>query len=153
MKKAHVHLTAEDLAFINELLSKGNLPVRKQRRAIGLRALHRGKTYQEVANLLNMSYRAVHAWGKKYQLEGLNFLDDKPRCGRPAEISGEAKAKITALACSKPPKGYQRWSLRLLADRAVELNLVDHISHNEVGKILKKTNYNPIEKDNGVSER
>jgi len=152
MKKEHVRLSDEDLAFINELLCKGDLPVRKQNRALGLRELHRGKTYQEVAILVNMSYRTVHSWGKKYKEEGLLFLDDKPRCGRPPEISGEAKGKIIALACSKPPKGYQRWSLRLLADKAVELKLVDHLSHNEAGNILKKTNCSLIAKDNGVSD-
>ena len=152
MKKEHVRLSKEDLAKIDELLSKGNLPARKQNRALGLRELHRGKTYIEVATLLNMSYPTVHSWGKKYLEDGLAFLDDKPRSGRPSGITGEAKGKITALACSKPPKGYQRWSLRLLADRAVELKLVDHLSHTEAGKILKKMNYSLTEKDNGALE-
>jgi len=152
MKKEHVRLSDEDLLIIDQLLSKGDLPVRKQKRALGLRELHRGKTYSEVAAMLNMSYPAVQSWGKKYQEQGLSFLDDKPRPGRPTEISGIAKGKVTALACSKPPKGYQRWSLRLLADKAVELKLVDHLSHSEAGKILKKTNCWFIGKDNGVSD-
>jgi len=150
MKKEHVRLTDEELSYIDQLLSKGNLPVRKQKRAIGLRELHRGKTYREVATMLGMSYPAVHSWGKKYREEGLAFLDDKPRPGRPTEITGIAKGKVTALACSKPPKGYSRWSLRLLADTAVELELVEHLSHSEAGKILKKTAFQFIEKDNGV---
>ena len=82
---------------------------------------------------------------------GLDFLDDKARSGRPAGISGEERAKITSLACSDPPQGYARWSLRLLADRVVELGLVDHVSHNHVGKILKKMNCSLTEKDNGAS--
>jgi transposase len=77
--------------------------------------------------------------GKKYQSEGLIFLNDKPRTGRPVGLSGEQKAQITALACSEPPQGYARWSLRLLADRIIELKFVDEISHTEVGRILKKT--------------
>ena len=153
MKKQHVELTPMDLDYVNELLSKGNLPIRKQRRAIGLRELHRGKTYQEVAILLNMSYPAVQAWGKKYKLEGLGFLEDKPRSGRPIGISGADRAKITAIACSTPPDGRARWSLRLLADKLVELEIVESISFKQVGNILKKMNYSLIEKDNGVSER
>lgn len=153
MKKQHVELTDSDLDFLNELLSKGDLPVRKQRRAIGLRELHRGKTYQEVADLLNMSYPAVHTWGKKYRKEGLTFLEDKQRSGRPIGISGEDRAKVTALACSTPPKGYARWSLRLLADRLVELEIVESISFKQVGNILKKTNCSLTEKDNGASAR
>ena len=97
-----------------------------------------------------MSYPTIHGWGKKYNLEGLSFLKDKPRTGRPLGLSGEDKAKITALACSTPPKGYGRWSLRILADRAVELNYVEKVSHTEVGRILKKINYSLTEKGNGV---
>jgi hypothetical protein len=67
------------------------------------------------------------------------MLKDKPRSGRPPEISGRQRAKITALACSTPPEGHARWSLRLLADRVVELGYVEHLSHNHAGKILKKT--------------
>mgnify|MGYP000273770584 CR=1 FL=1 len=153
MKKQHIKLLEKDLKFLDDLLSKGDLPVRKQRRAIGLRELHRGKTYREVATLLNMSYPAVQAWGKKYKREGLAFLEDKPRSGRPIGISGADRAKITAIACTSPPEGYARWSLRLLADKLVELAIVDSISFKQVGNILKKTNCNLIEKDNGVFEK
>ncbi|MBI1878203.1 MAG: helix-turn-helix domain-containing protein, partial [Chloroflexi bacterium] len=64
---------------------------------------------------------------------------DKPRSGRPIEIDGRQRATITALACSTPPLGYGSWSLRLLADKAVELEYCEHISHSQVGDILKKT--------------
>ena len=79
------------------------------------------------------------------------MLYDKPRSGRPIGLSGEERAKVTALACSIPPKGYARWSLRLLSDRLVELDIVENISHTEVGRILKKMNFNLIEKSSGVS--
>ena len=59
-------------------------------------------------------------------------------------IDGQQRAKITALACSEPPEGYGQWSLRLLADKAVELGYVEEISHTAVRKILKKTNSNRI---------
>jgi putative transposase len=59
--------------------------------------------------------------------------------GRPIEIDGQQRYKITVLACSQPPEGYAQWSLRLLADKAIELGYVEVISHTEVRKILKKT--------------
>jgi hypothetical protein len=58
---------------------------------------------------------------------------------------------VTALACSEPPEGHARWSLRLLADKLVELEHVDSISHKTVGEILKKTNLSLTSKDNGAS--
>lgn len=150
MKKQHLQLQDSERNYLNAMLSKGNLNTRVQKRALGLLELDKGKSYQEVAKLFNMSYPAVHSWGKKYRSEGLAFLQDKPRSGRPVELSGEQKAQITAIACSEPPKGYARWSLRLLADRIVELDLVDEISHTEVGRILKKMNCSLTGKNNGA---
>ncbi len=66
-------------------------------------------------------------------------VSDKPRSGKPATIDGTARAKITALACSAAPDGHARWTLRLLADKAVALGFVDAISHTTVGEVLKKT--------------
>ena len=145
-----IHLTEEDRKYLQDLLSKGSLKARVYKRAFGLLELDKGKRYQEVSKLLSMSYPTIHGWGKKYNLEGLAFLNDKQRTGRPVGLSGEQKAKITALACSTPPKGYARWSLRILADRVVELDYVEDISHTEVGRILKKMNCSLTEKDNGA---
>jgi hypothetical protein len=76
---------------------------------------------------------------QRYLKEGLEgVLNEKSRPGKPAIFDGKQKAKITALACFKPPEGYGRWSFRLLADQAVELKLVDAISHMDVSRILKK---------------
>ncbi len=150
MKKQHLQLQDSERNYLNAMLSKGSLNTRVQKRALGLLELDKGKSYQEVANLFNMSYPAVHSWGKKYRKEGLAFLQDKPRSGRPVELSGEQKAQITAIACSEPPKGYARWSLRLLADHIVKLELVDEISHTEVGRILKKMNCSLTGKNNGA---
>ena len=80
------------------------------------------------------------------------MLYDKARTGRPTGLSGEERAKVTALACSKPPEGYAKWSLRLLSDRLVELDIVESISHTEVGRILKKMNCSLTEKSSGASE-
>ena len=150
MKKPHIQLQDSERAYLQSLLRKGKLKARVQRRALGLLELDKGKSYQDVANLFDMSYPAVHSWGKKYRTEGLLFLEDKPRSGRPSGLSGEQRAQITALACSEAPPGYARWSLRLLADKLVELELVEEISHTEVGRVLKKMNCSLTEKNNGV---
>lgn len=152
MKKQHIDLSAEDRDFLVALLSKGQLSARKMKRAQGMLELDRGKTYQAVSDQLNCSYITVLNWAKKYRSEGLSFLDDQPRSGRPISLSGADRAKITALACSEPPKGHARWSLRLIADKLVELEIVDSISFKQVGNILKKMNYSLTENDNGASE-
>lgn len=144
MKKQHLHLSEGDRSYLEELVSQGELPVKVYRRAIGLLELDRGKTYTSVAETLGLTLTAVSKLGQKYQKVGLGCLQDQARSGRPTEIDGVQRAKITALACSEAPEGYERWSLRLLADKAVELGYCEHVSHTQVGTLLKKTNSSPI---------
>jgi len=140
MKKQHVQLSDTDRAYLEALISKGELSAKVYRRALGLLELDRGQTYTAVSKILKVTIPTLSGWAAKYQESGLQVLQDQAREGRPNEIDGEQRAKITALACSEPPEGYARWSLRLLADKAVELEYCEHISHAEVRKILKKTN-------------
>ena len=140
MKKQHVQLSDTDRAYLETLISKGELSAKVYRRALGLLELDRGQTYTAVSKMLKVTIPTLSGWAAKYQESGLQVLQDQPREGRPIEIDGEQRAKITALACSEPPEGYARWSLRLLADKAVELEYCEHISHTEVREILKKTN-------------
>lgn len=88
--------------------------------------------------------------GKQTDNIALNYLSDKPRTGRPIVISGDERAKITALACSKAPEGHSNWTLRLLADKVIELGICQELSHTYVGEILKKTNYNPTSNAHGA---
>jgi putative transposase len=150
MEKQHVKIKNADREYLSNLLSKGKLPAKLFKRATGLLELDRGKTLQAVAETLGVTYITVSSWRDKYQAEGLKFLEDKPRSGRPVELDGKLRAKITALACSTPPDGYGQWSLRLLADRIVELEYCDEISHMHVSRILKKTNSNRTSKKPGV---
>ena len=140
MKKQHVELNDTDRTYLEALISKGELSVKVYRRALGLLELDRGQTYTAVSKILKVTIPTLSGWAAKYQENGLQVLQDQPRKGRPIEIDGEQRAKITALACSEPPEGYARWSLRLLADKVVELEYCEHISHTEVREILKKTN-------------
>ena len=143
MKKQHVQLSEADREYLQKLVSKGDLAVKVYRRALGLLELDRGQSYSAVAKTLGVNQNTVPKWAKRYKAERLQCLHDKPRSGRPIEIDGTQRAKVTALACSDPPAGYGRWSLRLLADKAVELGYCDHLSHTEAGQILKKTRSNP----------
>ena len=139
MNKQHITLREGDRATLERLLSHGTLSARKFKRATGLLELDRGKTLVEVAATLQVNYTTVAAWRDSYTATGLACLDDAPRSGRPASVDGVQSAKITALACSDAPEGYARWSLRLLADKAVEAGICDEISHTTVAQILKKT--------------
>jgi transposase len=139
MKKQHIKLKAEDRTYLESLTSKGKLSSKLYNRALGLLELDRGKTFTAVAETLSVSLQTISGWARKYQTDGLKALDDQARPGRPVEIDGNQRAKITALACSEAPEGYAQWSLRLLADKVVELGYCEHISHTEIGQILKKT--------------
>ena len=140
MKKQHVKLRDIDREFLEALISKGELTAKAYRRALGLLELDRGQTYTVVSKILQVSIPTLSTWTEKYRESGLQVLADKPRSGRPIEIEGNQRAKVTALACSDPPEGYAEWNLRLLADKAVELGYCEHISHTSVRQILKKTN-------------
>jgi len=142
MEKQHIKLSESDRNYLEDLVKKGSLRVRTYRRALSLLELDRGKTFGDVSQTVGVSYQTVLIWRNNYLATGLSFLEDKARCGRPVGLSGEDRAKITALACSEAPQGHARWSLRLLADKAVELGYVEHLSHTHAGRILKKTNFN-----------
>jgi len=140
MKKQHVKLSEVDREFLENLISQGEATAKVYRRALALLELDRGQTYTAVSKTLQVTQVTLSTWAKKYQETGLQVLADKPRPGRPIEIDGNQRAKITALACSDPPEGYAEWNLRLLADKAVELGYCESLSHTSVRRILKKTN-------------
>jgi len=138
MKKEHLKLSETDRTYLQNLLKTGTLPVRTYKRGLALLELDRGRTFTDAAQIVGVTKQTASTWVGKYKESGLDFLTDKPRPGRPTVYDGLTRAKITALACSDAPEGYERWSLRLLADKAVELEIVDDISYGEVRLILKK---------------
>jgi putative transposase len=144
MRKEHLKLTESEHSYLTTLTTSGQLKARKFKRAMTLLLLDQGKTMIEVSQVLSFAYPSVVALKQNFLSHGLECLSEKPRSGRPPVIDGIQRAQITALACSTPPQGYARWSLRLLADRAVELNLVESISYKQVGVVLKKTNSSRI---------
>jgi transposase len=150
MEKRHITLEQSDRTYLESLVSKGSMKVRKQKRIQALLYLDDGKSYQAVSGLLQVTYQTVSKWADNYKESKLSFLDERPRSGRPIKFDGSDRAKVTALACSEAPQGYAQWSLRLLADRLVELEMIEYISYSTVGLILKKTSYNPIGNDSGA---
>ncbi|HXG66416.1 MAG TPA: helix-turn-helix domain-containing protein [Blastocatellia bacterium] len=138
MQKEHVKLSQPDQDFLTSLLAKGQASARVFKRATALLELHRGKTLTAVAKTLQVSSFTVATWRDHYQANGLSALHDKPRPGRPIEIDGSQRAKLTALACAAPPEGHARWTLRLLADKVVELGYCQNLSHTTTRQILKK---------------
>ena len=144
MKKNYVKLSESDQKYLEELTQKGEMLAKVYRRAISLLELNKGKTYTEVSEIVGVTIPTVSSLRARYAEIGLQALYDKPRSGRPIEIDGETRAKITALACSDPPAGYGKWSLRLLAEQVVELAYCEEISHTQINTILKKTNSNRI---------
>jgi transposase len=144
MKKQHLTLSETDERYLTEFISKGQAKARVVRRAMALLQLNQGSTIQAVADVLQVRQWTVSTWRNKYVETGLDFLTDAPRSGRPVEIDGKQRACITALACSDAPAGRAKWSLRLLAEKVVELEFCESISHTHVGKVLKKTNFSRI---------
>lgn len=139
MRKEHIKLSQADQDFLMSIVSKGQTSARVFKRATALLQLHRGQTLCAVAETLQVTYVSVAKWRDNYQTSGLQALQDKPRTGRPVVIDGKSRAQITALACSTPPQGHARWTLRLLADQVVELGYCASLSHTKARSILKKT--------------
>ncbi len=135
-----IKLPKNELLSLTTIVKRGTTTARTQTRAHILDLLHRGQHPQAISSVLHVSLQTIFNVKRRYLSEGFEAaLFDKARSGRPVRIDGTQRAKITALACSAPPAGYARWSLRLLADKAVELQLCEAVSHNAVKEILKKT--------------
>ena len=153
MQKQHLTLSDQQHKYLTQLLAQHSLPVSTFKRASALLALHRGQTYRAVASSQQVSYPTVLNGANRFANEQLSFLTDQPRSGRPVVIKGDQRAKLTALACTQAPDGRSQWSLRLLANKAVELGYFEHLSHNQAGKIIKKTRSNPTSNASGALAR
>ncbi len=135
-----IQLADDERRSLKTLFRSGKGANRLQTRARILHLLDREVRPPEIAQTLSCGIATVYNVKRRYESEGLeSALSDKARSGRPQRIDGQARAKLTALACSAAPAGHARWTLRLLADRAVKLGFVETISHNAVKEILKKT--------------
>ncbi len=140
-----VNLKAEQRKALEEMIRKGETSARKQTRARILLLSDRSqgdkRSQAEVSEMLMCSATTVGNIRRRFAREGLaSALSEKPRPGKPPKVTGEVEAHLVAVACSEPPQGHVRWTLRLLANRLVELGQVESISHAAVGDVLKKMN-------------
>lgn len=144
-KQFLVHLSDHQRVKLQGIIRSGKHKARKitRCRILLLADGPNGKTDEEISDILGVCLATIFNVRRRYSQEGLErAIGEGTRSGQPPKFKGRAAAKITAIACSTPPDGQARWSLRLLADRIVELKIVESISHQSVSNILKKTNLN-----------
>jgi transposase len=138
-KKAPLSLPEAEVAALKSMLSKGIDSVRSLKRAQVLLGLHQMLPLATICQQAQVSEASVYNIWTRYEQEGLDSaLREKPRPGQPSKFDKALQAQLTALACSPAPQGHCRWTLRLLADKLVELRWVDSISHQAVAEQLKK---------------
>jgi transposase len=135
-----IHLTEEDRNQLNKMVKKGTSKAREIARAKVLLYSDVGKAPTYVSEALELTKRTIQNIKERYLEGGIpKAIMDAPRPGQPTKFDGKQRAKITALACTEAPEGYAKWSLSLLADKAVEIGIVDEISRAHEARILKKT--------------
>jgi len=144
-KKYVLKLTAAERVELEQVVKKGKAAAWKIQRAQALLQCDQGQhgpgwIDEQVAQAYGCTTRSLESWRKQAVEEGpLSLLERKPRTTRVPKLDGEKEARLVTLACSRAPKGRARWTLRLLAERLVELEIVDAISHETVRRAMKKT--------------
>lgn len=145
-KLRHVVLTEEERSELEQLIHSGNASARTQTRARILlltdRSCGEKRTDKAVAEAVMCCTTSVRNVRRKYlNIDMKTALYDKGWPGAAPTFTGENEAQLIALACSPPPAGRVRWTLRLLASKMIELDHVEYVSHVTVGEKLKKTNF------------
>jgi len=147
MVKYTITLTSEERKELETMIDKGIHPVSKIKDALVLLNFDEGSdakkyTNQVVSDVVHTSMKTIDRVKKKFVEEGFDAVMHPGKSKRVyvKKFDGELEAHLVALCCSEAPTGYAKWSLRLLADKMVELQYVDNISHESIRQILKKTN-------------
>lgn len=145
MATYRIILSDEEREQLQKLTKKGKTTVKRVRNALILLNCDEATTNQHLSNevlaqALNIGTRTIDRVKKTFVEEGMDtLLNGKPRQRKyDKKIDGDAEAHLIALCCSEAPKGYGKWSLRMLADKMVELKYIDSISHETVRRVLKK---------------
>jgi transposase len=138
-----VRLKEDEREELSQYLRRGKSSARSLTRARILLLADEGRPDEDIAEALKVSKSTANRIRKRYCEGGLEFaLHEKARSGAPSKIGGRLEAQLTLLACSEPPDGRSKWTLRLLADKLIELEAVDSISHMSVQRLLKKMKSN-----------
>jgi transposase len=153
MKKYIIDLSATERDELQRLLRSGKTSIRKATRArIRLKA-DDGLSDEQIAEEVETSVPTIERTRTRFVEERLGGLNEHARPGQKLKLDPKAEAPLIAVACSKAPAGRRRWTLRLLADKAVELGLSDSLSPEAVRRYLKKTNSNRGRRNSGASRR
>lgn len=147
MKKYFVTLTADEREELETLSSKGNHRSQKIINALILLGCDEGEFQEErslnkdLSRILQVSMKTIDRVKKRFVEDSLDVALNGRKGSRiyAKKADGDFEAHLVALSCSEPPKGFARWSLRLLADKVVELRYIDSISHETIRSVLKKT--------------
>ena len=138
-----VHLNEQEREELRQYLRKGKSSARSLTRARILLLADDGRDDEEIAETLKVNKSTIIRIRTRYCEGGLDSaLHEKARSGAPSKIDGRIEAELTLLACSDPPDGRSKWTVRLLADKLVEIAVVDSISHMSVQRLLKKMKLN-----------
>lgn len=146
MKKHVVELTVEERRGLRQFVRAGKAAAQRIRNANILLNADQAEggpaaTDAELARTFSCCTKTVEAVRKRFVLEGVDAATDRKRegVGRPRKIDGDAEAQITRIACSEPPEGHSRWTLQLIADKLVELKIIESCSRMTVQRAMKKT--------------
>lgn len=154
MKLYRVDLSEQERATLLALIQKGKAAARKVRRAHVLLLAAEDKTDRQIAAALHTGTATVERLRKRFVEEGLAAaLSEKPRPGAKRKLDGKQAALVVALTCSAPPEGRRSWTMQLLADRLVELGVVEAVSDETVRRLLKQTRSNRGSSRAGVCPR
>lgn len=149
-----VVLSEEDRVRLLLLIRQGSAPARVVRRAHVLLRASEGAFDHQIAEALHTHPTTIQRVRRRFAEEGLDAaLYERPRPGAEPKLDGKAEAFLVALACSDPPEGREHWSMQMLADKLVELSLVEAISDETVRRTLKKTRRSRGSLSSGASPR
>jgi len=148
MKKYIVTLTADERSLLKSFTSRGKNKSQKIINSLILLGCDEGEfqkkrsTNEEISRVLNISMRKIDRVKKRFVEDGLDITLYGKKGSRiyKKKADGDFEAHLVALSCSNPPDGFSRWSLRLLADKVVQLEYIESISHETIRRVLKKTN-------------
>ena len=153
-KRNRVNLTQDERQQLLDIARRGKTSARKVKRSLILCKADEGLRDQQIAEALLVGPATVSRVRRRFAEEGLeSALKERPRPGQRRKLDGRQEAHLVAVACSAAPQGRAHWTLRLLADKVVELELADSISPETVRQVLKKTSSNRGKRRNGASQR
>jgi transposase len=149
-----VDLSDSEKERLQALISRGKSSARTQTRARILLKANEELSDEQIVQALDVGIATIGRVRRRFVEEGLErALTDKPRPGQARKLDGKQEAHLIAVVCSDPPAGHARWTLRLLAGKAVELGFTDSMSHETVRRMLKKTTSSLGRSKSGASLR